>query len=122
MDINISAEMCNFGTFTSFIIVCIAILILRKTDPHRHRPFRVPFVPLFPILGILTCGGLMISSMKHLKTSATLFPIWLLIGVAIYVVYGYRTQRKIEKKKRKFKLKALEKIIYTKLTSHDKLF
>ena len=122
MDINISAEMCNFGTFTSFIIVCIAILILRKTDPDRHRPFRVPFVPLFPILGILTCGGLMISSMKHLKTSATLFPIWLLIGVAIYVVYGYRTQRKIEKKKRKFKLKALEKIIYTKLTSHDKLF
>lgn len=119
MDINISAEMCNFGTFTSFIIVCIAILILRKTDPDRHRPFRVPFVPLFPILGILTCGGLMVYSMKNLKTSATLFPIWLLIGVVIYVVYGYKTQRKIEVKKRKFKIKALEKIIYTKLSAHN---
>lgn len=119
MDINISAEMCNFGTFTSFIIVCIAILILRKTDPDRPRPFRVPFVPLFPILGVLTCGILMISSMKHLKTSATLFPIWLLIGVMIYVVYGYKTQRKIELKKRQFRLKALEKLINSKLISHD---
>lgn len=122
MDINISAEMCNFGTFTSFIIVCIAVLILRKTDPDRHRPFRVPFVPLFPILGVLTCGGLMIYSMKSLKTSATLFPIWLLIGVLIYVLYGYKTQRKIETKKKKFKLKALEKIIYTKLSVHGDIF
>lgn len=118
MDINISAEMCNFGTFTSFIIVCIAILILRKTDPDRHRPFKVPFVPLFPILGILTCGGLMIYSMKNLKTSATLFPIWLLIGVLIYVVYGYRTQRKREVIKKKLKVKAMEKIILSKLTGH----
>lgn len=118
MDINISAEMCNFGTFTSFIIVCIAILILRKTDPHRPRPFRVPFVPLFPLLGIGICGWLMISSMKNLKTSAMLFPIWLLIGGLIYVVYGYRTQRKLEKKRNKFKLMALEKIIYTKLSGH----
>ena len=115
MDINISAEMCNFGTFTSFIIVCIAVLILRKTDPDRPRPFKVPFSPLFPILGIITCGGLMIYSMGSLKTSATLFPIWLLMGVIIYVIYGYNTQRNIIKKKNKFALKALEKIIYTKL-------
>lgn len=118
MDINISAEMCNFGTFTSFIIVCIAVLILRKTDPHRHRPFKVPFVPLFPILGILSCGVLTIYSMIKLKTSATLFPLWLLIGVIIYVIYGYKTQRKIETKRKKFKIKALEKIIYTKLSTH----
>lgn len=115
MDINISAEMCNFGTFTSFIVVCIAILILRKTDPNRHRPFRVPFSPWFPLLGIVTCGGLMIYSMKDLKTSATLFPIWLLIGVIIYIVYGYKTQRQREDKKKKFTLKALEKIIFDKL-------
>lgn len=113
MDINISAEMCNFGTFSSFIIVCIAILILRKTDPDRHRPFRVPFVPLFPILGIVTCGGLMISSMKHLKTSATLFPIWLLVGLVIYILYGYKTQRKMHYKKLEFERKALRKKILT---------
>jgi len=96
MDINISAELCNFGTFTSFIIVCVAVLILRKTDPDRHRPFRVPFSPLFPILGIVTCGGLMIYSMQSLKTSSILFPIWLLIGFVIYAFYGYKKQRTSE--------------------------
>lgn len=116
MDLNISAELCNFGTFTSFIIVCIAVLILRKTDPDRPRPFRVPFSPLFPILGILTCGGLMVYSMGSLKTSSLLFPLWLIIGVIIYAFYGYHTQRKITKKKSKLELKALEKKIFTKLS------
>lgn len=97
MDINISAELCNYGTFTSFIIVCIAVLILRKTDPDRHRPFKVPFSPLTPILGVLSCGLLMVYSMGHLKTSSTLFPLWLLIGFVIYVFYGYKKQRETEK-------------------------
>lgn len=97
MDINISAELCNFGTFTSFIIVCAAVLILRKTDPDRHRPFRVPFSPLFPMLGILTCGGLMLYSMHSLKTSSILFPLWLVMGIAIYFSYGYRRQREAER-------------------------
>lgn len=121
MDINISAELCNFGTFTSFIIVCIAVLILRKTDPNRPRPFRVPFSPLVPILGILTCGGLMIYSMGSLKTSSTLFPLWLLIGAAIYAVYGYNTQRKRSKKKSEFELKALEKKIFNNLQETNKI-
>lgn len=111
MDINISAEMCNFGTFTSFIIVCAAVLILRKTDPDRHRPFKVPFVPLFPILGIVTCGSLTVYSMFKLKTSAMLFPLWLLVGVIIYVAYGYKTQRKLFDKKQKFERKALRQKI-----------
>lgn len=122
MDINISAEMCNFGTFTSFILVCLAVLILRKTDPERHRPFRVPFVPLFPILGIVSCGVLTIYSMFKLKTSAVLFPLWLLMGVIIYVIYGYKTQRKREVKKKEFSLKAIEKRIYTKLSDEKDIF
>lgn len=99
MDLNISAELCNFGTFTSFIIICIAVLILRKTDPERQRPFKVPFCPLFPILGILTCGGLMVYSMKFLKTSSLYFPLWLAMGVAIYIVYGYK-QKRLEEQNR----------------------
>ncbi len=95
MDINISAELCNFGTFASFIIVCIAVLILRKTEPNRRRPFKVPFVPLFPILGILSCGGLMIYSMKFLTTSAMLFPLWVIVGIGIYFIYGYKRQRNV---------------------------
>ena len=93
MDLNISAELCNFGTFTSFIIICIAVLILRKTDPDRERPFKVPFSPLFPVLGILTCGGLMVYSMKFLTTSSLYFPLWLLMGLAIYAGYGYNQKR-----------------------------
>ncbi|MDD3436582.1 MAG: amino acid permease [Candidatus Gastranaerophilales bacterium] len=108
MDINISAELCNFGTFTSFIIVCAAILVLRKTDPDRHRPFRVPFSPLFPILGILTCGGLMVYSMGSLKTSSTIFPLWLLIGGLIYFTYGYKKQRELEHKKLKMLRKGMK--------------
>ncbi len=100
MDLNISAELCNFGTFTSFIIICIAVLILRKNEPNRVRPFKVPFCPWFPILGILTCGGLMFYSMKFLKTSSIYFPLWLLIGVAIYAAYGYKQKRLEEQGKR----------------------
>ncbi len=100
MDLNISAELCNFGTFTSFIIICIAVLILRKNEPNRARPFKVPFCPWFPILGILTCGGLMFYSMKFLKTSSIYFPLWLLIGVAIYAAYGYKQKRLEEEGKR----------------------
>lgn len=96
LDLNVAAELCNFGTFTSFIIVCVAVLILRKTDPDRHRPFKVPFSPLFPILGIVCCGGLMIYSMQFLTISALLFPVWIGLGALIYLHYGYKKNRKVE--------------------------
>lgn len=96
LDMNVAAELCIFGTFTSFIIVCVGVLILRKTDPERHRPFRVPFCPWFPILGIIICSYLMIKAMLQLKTSAILFPVWILIGVVIYFLYGYQKNRKVE--------------------------
>lgn len=97
LDISTAAELCNFGTFTSFIIVCVAVLILRKTDPDRNRPFKVPLSPVFPLLGILCCGILMFYSMKFLTTSKILFPLWIVLGIVIYFIYGYKQQRKIEK-------------------------
>ena len=96
LDLNKAAQLCNFGTFTSFIIICVAVLILRKVDPDRPRPFKVPCSPLFPCLGILCCGGLMLCSLKELKTSGSLFIIWLLIGIIIYLQYGYIKNRKAE--------------------------
>lgn len=111
MDINISASMCIFGTLVSFIIVCAAIIILRKTDPDRPRPFKVPFVPLFPALGVLVCSGLTIYSFIKLKTSAIYFTLWLVAGLLIYIFYGYKTQRKLFHKKLKFERKALRKKI-----------
>ncbi|MBQ7450508.1 amino acid permease [bacterium] len=103
LDLNISAELCNFGAFTAFIVICIAVLILRKTDPDRPRPFKVPFSPLFPLLGIFCCGGLMLYKILHnvntIATSAVLFPVWVLIGVLIYATYGYQNNRSAEQKK-----------------------
>lgn len=98
LNLNIAIELCNFGTFASFIIVCIAVLILRKTQPDRERPFKVPFVPLFPILGILSCGGLMAYYMINSATRVSLmsFPIWLVFGAMIYFSYSYKQHRKTE--------------------------
>ncbi len=97
LNISTAAELCNFGTFASFIIVCVAVLILRKIDPERPRPFKVPFSPFLPILGIVCCGGLMLYSMQFLKTSRILFPAWVILGIAFYFLYGYKEQRKNEK-------------------------
>ena len=99
MDLNISAELCNFGTFTSFVIICVAVLILRKTEPNRPRPFKVPFCPWFPVLGILICTILIAYSLKTLKTSSIYFIIWMVVGLLIYVFYGYN-QKRLEEKKR----------------------
>ena len=93
MDLNISAELCNYGTFTSFIAICIAVIILRKTEPNLQRPFKVPFVPLFPILGVISCLSLMFFSLKQLTTSSIMFPLWILIGVAIYFGFSYKNLR-----------------------------
>lgn len=99
MDMNVAAELCIFGTFTSFIIVCIGVLILRKTDPDRHRPFRVPFCPWTPLLGIGICSYLMYNAILNLKKSPMLFPLWIGIGLLIYFGYGYKKNRRIEAKK-----------------------
>lgn len=114
LDLNVAAELCNFGTFTSFIIICVAVLILRKTEPDRPRPFKVPFSPLFPMLGIVCCGGLMIYSMQSLTTSALLFPLWLVLGIAIYFLYGYRKNREII-------AKAIQKTDETKSIAEEKI-
>ena len=97
MDLNVSAELCNFGTYTSFIIICLTVLILRKTEPDRPRPFKVPFCPVFPILGILTCALLMYCKFSSNSDSSLYFLVWLLIGLGIYAGYGYHNKRRNDK-------------------------
>ncbi len=55
-------KMVNIGTLLAFVIVCIAIMVLRKTDPSKARPFRTPWVPLVPMLGILFNGYMMVQA------------------------------------------------------------
>ncbi|MBO6180807.1 amino acid permease, partial [bacterium] len=99
MDLKISADLCNYGTFTSFVIICLAVLILRKTNPDTHRPFKVPFSPVLPLVGILICLVLIFFSLNTLKTSSNYFIIWLAVGFLIYVLYGYRQKRIGEQKR-----------------------
>jgi APA family basic amino acid/polyamine antiporter len=78
-------NMVSIGTLLAFIIVCIGVLVLRKTQPNVPRPYRVPFVPLFPILGIIVCLAMM-TSLGH-DTWIRLI-VWLGIGLVIYFTYS----------------------------------
>lgn len=100
MDMSIAAQLCIFGTLTCFMLVCAGILIMRKTNPDLERPFKVPFSPFVPVAGILVCGYLMIRTIPELSTSALLFPLWLLIGLGIYFMYGYKKNREAEEKEK----------------------
>ena len=85
--LSILAEMTSIGTLFAFVIVCGAVLVMRRTNPNAVRPFRAPFVPLVPILGILTCLLLMFSLPAE---NWYRLIIWLLIGLVIYFLYGRR--------------------------------
>ena len=90
MDIGVVVELTNIGTLFAFVLVCIGVIILRRTKPELERPFRTPMVPLVPILGCLSCFYLMLG----LPTITWVrFAIWLIIGVVIYFVYGVRHSR-----------------------------
>jgi len=83
--LRILAELVNIGTLLAFVIVCAAVLIMRKTNPEAERPFRVPFAPLTPILGIGLCLLLMFS--LPAENWWRLFG-WLALGFVIYFGYG----------------------------------
>lgn len=78
------AELVNLGTLGAFFLVCLSVIILRKTRPDMNRPFRTPWVPVLPILGMGFCGWLMIS-LPALTWIA--FAIWMVLGLLIY--FGY---------------------------------
>lgn len=78
-------HMVSIGTLFAFSLVCIGIIVLRKTEPNLKRPFKTPLVPLIPILGIIVCVVMMASLPKE---SWERLAIWMLIGVAVYYGYG----------------------------------
>jgi len=85
LPIDFLLHLTNIGTLLAFVIVCAAVLIMRRTHPEAERPFRCPMVPLIPILGILTCLLLMFSLPSD---NWWRLAVWLLIGFVIYFGYG----------------------------------
>lgn len=88
--ISVLAEMVSIGTLFAFVVVAIAVIVLRRTKPDMDRPFRTPLVPLVPGLAAASCIGLMAS----LAVETWLrFLVWLLIGLVVYFGYGRRHSR-----------------------------
>jgi APA family basic amino acid/polyamine antiporter len=80
-----AADLSNIGTLFAFVLVSLGVIILRRTQPDRKRVFQVPFVPWFPLISILLCGGLMtgLTVITWLR-----FVIWLGLGLLIYIFYS----------------------------------
>ncbi len=83
-------DLTNIGTLSAFAIVCIGVLVLRIREPNRLRPFRVPFVWPVTLLGAAACIYIMFGLPARAWER---FGIWMLIGIALYFVYGYRHSR-----------------------------
>ena len=85
VDIGDAADLANIGTLFAFVLVSLGVIFLRRKQPDRKRAFRVPFVPWFPLISVLLCGGLMfgLTLITWLR-----FVIWLALGLLIYVFYS----------------------------------
>jgi APA family basic amino acid/polyamine antiporter len=79
-------ELTNIGTLFAFILVAAGVIILRRTDPDRQRPFRTPLVPLVPLLSIASCAFLMF---QLPRITWIRFGVWLALGLALYFSYGF---------------------------------
>jgi APA family basic amino acid/polyamine antiporter len=93
-NINEMVELTNIGTLFAFFLVSLGIIVLRRTDPDRPRPFRTPLVPVLPLL----CMGMCLWLMFNLPLRTwVLFGAWLLIGLVIYFAYSRRHSRLAER-------------------------
>jgi APA family basic amino acid/polyamine antiporter len=85
LDIGTVSNLSNIGTLFAFVLVSIAVLILRYREPERLRGFRAPLGPLFPVLSIIFCIVLMMG--LEVMTWAAFF-LWLVTGLLIYFFYS----------------------------------
>src|SRR3546814_782649 len=81
------ADISNSGTLFAFFMVALSMLILRRRDPHRHRPFRTPLVWVIAPAAILGCLGLYFSLPRD---AMLVLPVWGGLGLVLYFLYGYR--------------------------------
>jgi APA family basic amino acid/polyamine antiporter len=87
VDIGDAADLSNIGTLFAFVLVSLGVIVLRRRQPDRQRGFRVPLVPLFPLISVVLCTGLMtgLTVLTWIR-----FFIWLALGLVVYVFYSRR--------------------------------
>lgn len=85
--VKVVGELVSMGTLFAFVLVCIGVMVMRKTEPTANRPFKTPLVPLVPILGIIVCASMMIS-LPGLTWLNML--IWMAIGLVVYFTYSIK--------------------------------
>ena len=90
LPLQLLGQLVNIGTLLAFVLVCAGVLILRSKRPELERPFRTPLVPLVPIMGIVTCFGLMLTLPADTWIRLV---VWLLIGFSIY--FGYSRKHSV---------------------------
>lgn len=88
--LSVIVELTNIGTLFAFILVNIGVIVLRRTRPDLERPFKVPFVPVLPAIGIILCGFLILQLPIETKLR---FVAWLVIGLVIYFTYSRKHSR-----------------------------
>lgn len=82
---SVAGDLTSIGTLFAFVLVCLGVLILRRTDPSLQRPFKTPLVPLVPILGMLVCTAMIVSLPGPTLLSAF---VWMIFGLVVYFTYG----------------------------------
>jgi APA family basic amino acid/polyamine antiporter len=83
--VKVVGELVSMGTLFAFVLVCIGVIVMRKTEPNAPRPFKTPLVPVVPILGVLVCAAMMISLPG--LTWLNMF-IWMALGLVVYFTYS----------------------------------
>jgi APA family basic amino acid/polyamine antiporter len=86
------SDLANVGSLAAFALVCLTVIYLRRSEPNLVRPFRTPLFPLVPILGAIMCVILLMSLMSNPATRS-FFLIYLLGGIAVYLLYGIRKSK-----------------------------
>ncbi len=84
---SVAGDLTSFGTLLAFVLVSAGVLVMRRSNPNQHRPFRTPLVPLVPILGIVVCGG-MIIAIDPFTLKAALG--WMVLGLLVYFGYSQK--------------------------------
>jgi APA family basic amino acid/polyamine antiporter len=90
---SVAGDLTSIGTLFAFVLVCMGVMVLRKSDPTLTRPFKTPLVPLVPILGMLVCTAMIVGLPGETILSAA---IWMVLGLVVYFTYG-RFNSKLQK-------------------------